>query len=108
MRTISIAALIVLAATVGMIEAQGSPQRRDADRRQQIRAEEERLREMQREARTSCPLPDGSSHPLNAVVSYEDETYRCVEVFAPTPPAQVPPGEGQTLTVRMAGWVKVS
>jgi hypothetical protein len=106
MRTLSIAALIALSAMAGLMHAQGSPQRRDADRRQQIQREET-LREREREARTTCALPDASGHPLNDVVSYEGQTYRCVEVFAPTPAPLVPPGESQTLTVRMVGWVKV-
>ncbi len=107
MRTLAIAVLIALSSMAGLTLAQGPGQGSNADRRQRIQREEEGLRERQREARTACPLPDGSSHPLDAVVSYEAETYRCVEVFAPTPAAFVPPGENQTLSVRMAGWVKV-
>ena len=103
MRTLSIAALIALS-MAGLTHAQGTPQqRREAARRQAVQQVEERMRE----ERTSCALPDGSSRPLNAVVSYEGQTYRCMEVFTPTPPGLVPPGEDQKLTVRIAGWVKV-
>ena len=106
MRTLAIVAVLALSTMPGLMQAQQSPLRRDADARR-LRLEAETLRERARQASTACPLPDGSIHPLNAVVTYEGQTYRCVEVFTPTPPPQVPPGENQTLTVRMAGWVKV-
>ena len=110
MRTLSIAALITVSWMAGLTHAQGTPQqqRRDAERRQAMRQAEERVLEERRRAeRTACAMTDGSSHPLNAVVIYEGQRYRCVEVFAPTPPGLVPPGEDQTLTVRIAGWIKV-
>jgi hypothetical protein len=106
MRTLSIAALMTLSAMAALTHAQGTQQRRDADRRQAMQRLEGML-ETRREERTTCALPDGSSHPLNAVVRYEEQTYRCLEVFTPTPAGLVPPGENQTLTVRIAGWVKL-
>jgi hypothetical protein len=128
MRTLWIATLITLATMSGFVHAQRPQQNVDVRelinaaatfqvtddlrkiREQQaddLRKRRERIRESQERERTICDLPDGSSHRLNAVASYEGETYRCVEVFTPTPPALVPPGENQTLTVRIAGWVKV-
>jgi hypothetical protein len=62
------------------------------------------MQERLREQRTACDLPDGTRHPLTTVVNYEGQTYRCVEVFTPNAPG---PLENQTLTVRIAGWVKV-
>jgi hypothetical protein len=114
MRTFSIiAGLIALSAMAGLTHAQGFPTPRPEDeaRRRQMQQLtqqfEEQVRARERQAQTSCALPDESTHALNAVVSYEGQAYRCVEVFTPTPPARVPPGEGQTLTVRMAGWIKI-
>ena len=112
MRTILFGAVIALATMVAIVQAQSrsmqlSPQELRDWYRQRAQLQHEEMQREREEARKSCVLPDGSSHPLTAVVSYEGETYRCVEVFAPTPAPLVPPGENQTLTVRMAGWVKV-
>ena len=108
MRTLSIAALIALSSMAGFTNAQSTPQRRDADRltslRQSMRQAEEAMLERRREERSACDLPDGTRHPLTTVVSYEAQTYRCVEVFTPSTPG---PLENQTLTVRIAGWIKV-
>ena len=113
MKTLSIAALIVLSSLAGLAFAQGPPQSRATDITQPTPIVLERLLETQR---TTCFLPDDSSHPLNAATTYEGQRYRCVEVFAPTEFAslQSDPGgsqrlvrSGGTLTVRMAGWVKV-
>ena len=102
MRTLPVAALIALSSLAGAALAQESPQqRRDADLARRLRVEAEILRER---ARRACPLPDGSTHPLNALVNYEGQTFRCVEVFTPTP---APVGEKQMLAVHMAGWVRV-
>jgi hypothetical protein len=56
---------------------------------------------------TSCALPDGTRRPLTTEIVHEGETYRCVEVFMPTPALLVAPGQSQTLTVNSAGWIKV-
>ena len=109
MRALSIA-MLILSSMTGLTHAQGTPQRRQADRRELQQQERQRVeamyQERAREERTVCALPDGSTHPVNTVQSYEGQTYRCVEVF--TPNLGVRPGENQTLTVRMAGWIKVS
>ena len=103
MRTLSIAALVVLTSMVAHAQF---GQRRDADPRhdfiQRMEAME-RNRDRDRE-RTSCALPDGTRHPLTTVVTYEGQSYRCMEIFAPNIPG---PLENQTLTVRIAGWIKV-
>jgi len=118
MKTLSIAALIVLSSMAGLTHAQATPQRsaeerrlareqqeqRTLERRRVQQQSEQRLLERRREERTACPLPDGTSQPLNTVVNYEGQTYRCVEVFTPNAPG---PLENQTLTVRIAGWIKV-
>jgi hypothetical protein len=92
----------------GLTHAQGTPQRSDADRlaslRQSMRQAEEKMLERRTEERSACDLPDGTRHPLTTVVSYEGQSYRCVEVFTPNTPG---PLENQTLTVRIAGWIKV-
>jgi hypothetical protein len=47
----------------------------------------------------------GTQRDVNAgPVSHERQTYRCVEVFTPNTPGAL---ENQTLTVRIAGWVKM-
>ena len=112
MRTLSIVTLIVVSTMVALVQAQSRsmqlspPELRDWYR-QRAQLQFEEIQREREEARKSCVLLDGSSRPLTTVVNYDDQTYRCVEVFLPTPAALVPPGEGQTLTVRMAGWVKV-
>jgi hypothetical protein len=109
MRTLTVA-LIALTSIAALTHAQQTPQPRDpqalANALRQLQVAQELLR-ARRQERTSCTLPDGTSHPLNAVVTYEGQTYRCVEVFTPTPTALVPPGQNQTLAVRLAGWIKV-
>lgn len=62
--------------------------------------------EISHQEQTSCALPDGTRRPLATEIVYEGQTYRCVEVFAPTPAPLVPPGQSQTLTVNAAGWIK--
>lgn len=109
MRMLSLLVLLALGSMAGLTHAQGSqlrsaPNQRNVQERQRL--EQTHRREVERR-RTTCTLPDGTSHPLDAVMSYEGQTYRCVEVFAPTPPPQVAPGEGQTLIVQTAGWIKV-
>jgi len=99
MRTLAVAVLIALSASVGLIRAQ---QQSDADRRKIADFIRQRLieqqRERDRELKTSCPLPDGSNQSLNTVTSYEGQTYRCVEVLR---------SDGFTLTTYAAAWVKV-
>lgn len=113
MKALSIAASIAVSSMAALTYAQGFPTPRPADeaRRQQSRQEIQRLEtvllEREQQARTGCDLPDGTTHRLNAEVRYEGQAYRCVEVFTPTAPARVPPGTSQTLTVRMAGWIKI-
>jgi hypothetical protein len=108
MKSLIVAALMAFSSMAGLTYAQAIPQREgalsNAPRRLRLA---DQLREKDREGqRTTCALPDGSTHPLNTVVSYEGQTYRCVEVFAPTPAPLVPPGQNQSLTVHIAGWVK--
>jgi hypothetical protein len=107
-----IAVLIAVSAMAALPHAQGFPQpdsQREAlrqQRQEELQQLAARMRERERGAQTSCALPDGSAHPINTSTTYEGQAYKCVEVFLPTPPAQVPPGEGQALTVRIAGWIK--
>jgi hypothetical protein len=112
MRTLPIAALIALSAMAVIVQGQSrsmqlSPSELREWHRQRAQVQHEEMQREREEARKSCVLPDGSRHPLTTVVTYEAQTYRCVEVFAPTPAGLVPPGENQTLTVRMAGWVRM-
>ena len=105
MRILSIAALVVLTSMVA--HAQFGQRRGDDPRHDFIQRREamERERERDREReRTSCALPDGTRHPLTTVVTHEGQFYRCMEVFTPNIPG---PLENQTLTVRIAGWIKV-
>ena len=111
MRTLSITALIALVSMAGLTHAQGYPEPRPLHRpvnevqQKEIQRLVNETRERQREARTTCMLPDGSSYPLKTVARYEGQRYRCVEVFTPSMP--VPAGESQTLAVRLAGWIKI-
>jgi hypothetical protein len=109
MRTLSLLVLLGVGSMAGLTQAQG-PQLRGAANQRDVQ-ERQRLEQMHRQEverrRTTCDLPDGTSHRINAVMNYEGQIYQCVEVFAPTPPAQVGPGEGQTLIVQSAGWIKV-
>ena len=112
MRTLSIVTLIVVSTMVALAQGQSrsmqlSPQELSDWYRQRAQLRHEEMQREKEEAKKSCPLPDGSSQPLNTVETYDGQTYRCLEVFLPTPAALVPPGQGQTLTLRMAGWVKV-
>ena len=73
MGTLSIAALVVLTSMVAHAQF---GQRRDADPRHdfiQRMDAMERKRDRERE-RTSCALPDGTRHPLTAVVTYEGQS----------------------------------
>jgi hypothetical protein len=103
MRTISIAALIALSVMGGLIYGQGSPQRSEAEKRR-IMAEFvnqrliEQRQESDRQLKTTCEMPDGSSHALDTLTSYEGQTYRCVEALR---------SDGVTLTTYAAAWVKV-
>jgi hypothetical protein len=104
MRTLSIAAFLALSSMAGLMYAQGSPQRSEAEKRA-IMAEflkqrlTEQAQERDRELKTTCEMPDGSSHQLGAVTSYEGQTYRCVEALR---------SNGLTLTTYAAAWVKDS
>jgi hypothetical protein len=103
MRTFSIAALIAFSSMAGLMYAQGSPQRSEAEKRRIIaefvaqRLIEQR-QERDLELKTTCAMPDGSSHPLSALTSYEGQTYRCVEALR---------SDGVTLRTYAAAWVKV-
>jgi hypothetical protein len=103
MRTLSISALITLLVMGGVIYAQGSPQRSEAEKRR-IMAEFvnqrliEQRQERDRELKTTCELPDGTIHPLDTLTSYEGQTYRCVEALR---------SNGFALTTYAAAWVKV-
>jgi hypothetical protein len=70
------------------------------DERPDVQRALERMRESELQARTSCTLPDESTHQINTVVRFEGQTYRCVEVFAPNMT-----GFGEVFTVRL-GWIK--
>jgi hypothetical protein len=112
MRTFTmIAGVIAASAMAGVTYAQfptPSPERVARERQaQQLRQQfEERFTEQKRQARTACALPDESSHPVNAEVTYEGQRYRCVEVFAPTNPVS-DPGVSEPMSVSIAGWIKV-
>lgn len=112
MRILSVVAVFVTVSMAGFAYAQ-FPQadpRAQADRQRmqrQMQQREQEIRERERQAQTACPLPDESSHPVNAELTYEGQRYRCVEVFLPTQPGRVAPGQDQTLTVRTAGWIKI-
>jgi hypothetical protein len=95
--------LIALSSMATLTQAQRAPQRPETDITQPTPITIEMILE---EQRTTCYLPDDSKRPLNTVVTYDGQSYRCVEVFAPYPDA-IRPGQTQTLAVRMAGWVKV-
>jgi len=106
MRTLLVAALIVVSSLAGLTYAQEASQRRETDITQPTPITAITLEMILEEQRTTCYLPDDSKHPLNTATTYEGQAYRCVEVFAPYPDA-VRSGQSQTLKVRMAGWVKV-
>jgi hypothetical protein len=103
MRTLSVAALMALFVTGGLLYAQGSPQRSEAEKRR-IMAEFARQHAIEvqaqrdRELKTTCELPDGTVHPLNTLTSYEGQAYRCVEALR---------SDGVVLKTYAAGWVKV-
>jgi hypothetical protein len=112
MRTLSIAAVLTLSTMVALVQAQSRSMQLSPDQlrefyRQRMQLQHEEMEREREEAKKSCALPDGSAQPLNHVLSHEGETYRCLEVFLPTLPRDIPPGGGQTLSVRVAGWVKV-
>ena len=103
MRTLSITTLIALSVMGGLLYAQGSPQRSDAEkkrimadflRQQRI----EQVQERDRELKTTCELPDGTIHPLNTLTAYDGQQYRCVEALR---------SNGFALTTYAAAWVKV-
>ena len=103
MRTLSITALIALSVMGSLIYAQGSPQRSEAEKRRILEdfANQRAIQlrqERDRELKTTCNLPDGSTHPLNALTSYEGQTYRCVEALR---------SDGVTLLTYAAAWVRV-
>ena len=112
MRTFTmIAGLIALSAMAVVTHAQfPTPRPEDVARErqaQQLRQQlNERFIEQKRQARTACTLPDESRHPVNDVVTFEGQTYRCMEVFAPTNPV-TDPAEGNAMSVSVAGWIKV-
>ena len=54
--------------------------------------------ERERELKTTCNLPDGSTHAINTLTSYEGETYRCMEALR---------RNGFALTTYAAAWVKM-
>jgi hypothetical protein len=103
MRTLSITTLIALMVTGGLLYAQGSPQRSEAEKRR-IMAEFtrqlaiEQHQQWEQELKTTCNLPDGSSHAINTLTNYEGQTYRCVEALR---------SDGVVLTTYAAAWVKV-
>src|SRR5688572_8095727 len=100
MRTLSAAALLVLSSMAGLMYAQARPQRTPAEVNQiLLQRRLQQHADFQRELKSTCSLPDGSNQPLNAVTSYEGQTYRCVEALR---------SDGVTLTTYAAGWVKVS
>lgn len=98
MRTFSIAALLSLSA--GFMYAQAPPTP-DAELRlpqpyvQQLALARDLA---ERERKTLCSLPDGSNHQLGASMSYQGQTYRCVEALR---------SDGVTLATYAAAWVKV-
>ena len=113
MRALSIAALITLSSLAGLTYAQGASQRKETEITQPTPIILERTLDTDR---TTCFLPDESGYPLNTATTYDGQRYRCVEVFAPTVMATTRSDAGGkqsislapgTLTVRMAGWVKV-
>ena len=100
MRTLSIAVLFVLSSLAGLSYAQRA-QGRDTDITQPTPIT---LEQLLQEQKTTCYLPDDSTHPLNTTTTYDGQRYRCVEVFAG---ALVRAGQRGTLTVHSAGWIKV-
>lgn len=103
MRTLFVAALIALLVMGGLLYAQGSPQRSEAEKRRimaefELKRRIEQTAERERELKTTCELPDGTIHPLNTLTAYEGETYRCVEALR---------SNGFALTTYAAAWVGV-
>ena len=103
MRTLSVTTLIALMVMGGLSYAQGSPQRLDAEKRRIMsdfvkQRLIEQTAERERELKTTCEMPDGSIHALDALTSYEGQTYRCVEALR---------SDGVALKTYAAAWVKV-
>lgn len=102
MRTLFVAPIALLVMG-GLLYAQGSPQRSEAEKRR-IMSEFvkqrliEQTAERERELKTTCELPDGTIHPLNTLTAYEGQTYRCVEALR---------SNGFALATYAAAWVRV-
>jgi hypothetical protein len=100
MRIVFVAALIALFVMGGLLFAQGS--RSDPDGKRMAEFVRQRVIEQQRERdrglKTTCEIPDGSIHPLDALTSYEGQTYRCVEALR---------SDGVVLKTYAAAWVRV-
>jgi hypothetical protein len=98
MRAFSIAALLSL--SVGLMYAQAPPTHDAELRLLQSHVQQQALARglAERERKTLCSLPDGSNHPLGTSMSYQGQTYRCVEALR---------SDGATLTTYAAAWVKV-
>lgn len=93
MRIFSITTLIVLLVAIGVTQAQWT--RADVDRIRQRGIDQQS--ELQRELKTTCTMPDGSTHALSAVSRYEGQEYECVQVFR---------SDGVTLSAYAAGWLR--